>query len=141
MTDYVDPERDAFEQFKALPRDVPVMMLNLVKFLPNAQYPDGGEPVSGAQAYKAYSKASAPVFERVGGTIVWRGKPEVVLIGPSDELWDIAFIARYPTASAFLEMVTDAQYRDAVKHRQAAVETSRLIRLQEMPGAEGAQFG
>jgi hypothetical protein len=41
MSRYVDPERAQFEAFKALPRDVPVMMLNLVAFRDEAQYPDG----------------------------------------------------------------------------------------------------
>ena len=66
---------------------------------------------------------------RVGGAIVWAGTPEMVLIGPADEAWDKAFVARYPSAGAFLEMVADPAYRAALVHRQAAVETSRLIRL------------
>jgi len=127
VSHHVDPERAAFEAFKALPRDVPVMMLNLVRLLEQADYADG-RTATGAQAYAAYGRDSAPVFRRVGGEIVWRGKPEVVLIGPADEHWDLAFIARYPTAGAFLEMVTDPAYREAVKHRQAAVLDSRLIR-------------
>ena len=127
MPRHVDPERTAFEAFKVLPRDEPVMMLNLVRFRERARYADGRE-ATGAEAYAAYGRESAPVFRRVGGEIVWRGKPEVVLIGPADEHWDVAFIARYPTAGAFLEMVTDPVYREAVKHRQAAVLDSRLIR-------------
>ena len=58
--------------------------------------------------------------------------------GPADERWDYAFIARYPNAGAFLAMVTDPVYREAVKHRQAAVEDSRLIRLGDV--SEGAGF-
>ncbi len=127
MPRHVDPERAAFEAFKALPRDEPVMMLNLVRFRERARYADGRE-ATGAEAYAAYGRDSAPVFRRVGGEIIWRGRPEVVLIGPGDEHWDLAFIARYPTAGAFLEMVTDPAYREAVKHRQAAVLDSRLIR-------------
>lgn len=57
------------------------------------------------------------------------GRPECVLIGPAEERWDAAFIAVYPNAAAFLEMVTDPDYRRAVVHRQAAVQTSRLIRM------------
>lgn len=129
MTQYLDPDRAQFEQFKSLPRDEPIEMLNLVRFREHAKYADG-EAVSGREAYSRYGKASAPVFSRCGGEIVWRGNPQVVLIGPADESWHTAFIARYPTASAFLAMVTDEEYRQAVKHRQAAVETSRLIRLQ-----------
>ena len=47
------------------------------------------------------------------------------------------FVARYPTAGAFLEMVTDPDYRIAVTHRQAAVEDSRLIRTGESDRGEG----
>ena len=59
------------------------------------------------------------------------------MIGPADEYWDHCFIARYPNAAAFLAMVTDPAYREAVKHRQAAVEDSRLTRLGEMAGGGG----
>lgn len=127
MSQHVDPERAAFDAFKALPRDVPLMMLNLVRFRERAAYEDD-RMATGAEAYAAYGRDSAAVFRRVGGEIIWRGKPDVVLIGPGDEHWDLAFIARYPSAGAFLEMVTDPAYRKAVKHRQAAVLDSRLIR-------------
>jgi uncharacterized protein (DUF1330 family) len=133
---YVDPEREQFEAFKALPRDVPVMMLNLVVFRDHAEYPDGRE-ATGAEAYAAYGRESAPVFHRVGGEIIWRGKPEVMLIGPMDKRWDLIFVARYPTAGAFLEMVTDPVYRAAVRHRQAAVLDSRLIRTGEIDMGAG----
>jgi uncharacterized protein (DUF1330 family) len=138
MSCYVDPDRDQFEAFKALPRDVPVMMLNLLKFRDKAIYADGRE-VTGAQAYAAYGRESAPVFQRVGGEIVWRGKPELMLIGPKDKHWDMIFVARYPNAGAFLEMISDPAYRIAVKHRQAAVLDSRLVRTIE--AGFGDRFG
>ena len=136
MTNHIDPERKQFEAFKSLPRDKPVMMLNLLRFRAKANYDDDRE-VTGAEAYAAYGRESAPVFQRVGGEIVWRGRPEVTLIGPDDERWDLIFIARYPTAGAFLEMVTDPAYREAVKHRQAAVLDSRLIRTTEAAVGQG----
>lgn len=136
MANHVDPERAQFEAFKALPRDEPVMMLNLLRFRGKAAYEDGRD-ATGADAYEAYGRESASVFRRVGGEIVWRGRPEVTLIGPGDERWDLVFIARYPTAGAFLEMVTDPVYREAVKHRQAAVLDSRLIRTTEAAAGQG----
>lgn len=138
MANYIDPERDQFEAFKALPRDQPVMMLNMLLFRDRAEYEDGRE-ATGAEAYAAYGEASAPVFTRVGGEIIWRGVPEVMLIGPFEKRWDLMFIARYPTAAAFLEMVTDPEYQQAVKHRQAAVLDSRLIRTRE--AGRGVGFG
>ena len=136
MSNYVDPERDQFDAFKELPRDKPVMMLNLVRFRKKAAYDDGRE-ATGAEAYTAYSRESGPIFRRVGGEIIWRGDPETTVIGPKHERWDMIFVARYPTAGAFLEMVTDSDYRIAVTHRQAAVEDSRLIRTGESDRGEG----
>ena len=137
----IDPERSQFDAFKALPRDAPVEMLNLVRFKPLAAYEAGhaneGKAMSGRDAYSAYSRDSADVFNRVGGHQVWVGRPEVVVTGPIDERWDIAFIAAYPSAGAFLEMVTDPVYRQAVKHRQAGVEDSRLIRMAPMTPGDG----
>lgn len=133
MTDrHIDPERAQFDAFKALPRDTPIHMLNLVRFKDTATYAAGhplaGQGLTGAEAYANYGKDSGPIFQRVGGSIIWRGTMEAVLIGPAGECWDAMFIAAYPTSGAFMEMVTDPVYREAVKHRQAAVETSRLIR-------------
>jgi len=136
MPNYVDPQRDQFEAFKALPRDEPIMMLNLLRFHKKAAYDDDRE-ATGAEAYAAYGRESSPVFSRVGGSIVWRGAPELMLIGPPEKRWDLAFVARYPTAAAFLEMVTDPEYRVAVKHRQAAVLDSRLVRMAETEGSGG----
>ena len=136
MTDaYIDPSRDNFEAFKALPRDEPIWMLNLVRFRERAEYPadhaDANLARTCAEAYAAYGRTSGPVFTRVGGKIVWGGAMQTMVIGPHDERWDTVFIAHYPTAGAFLEMVTDPDYRRAVIHRQAAVRTSRLIRCQQ----------
>jgi uncharacterized protein (DUF1330 family) len=63
----------------------------------------------------------------------------LTLIGPQSERWDIAFIAEYPSGAAFIEMIRDPVYRQAVKHRQGAVADSRLIRMQ--PGKPGLGFG
>jgi len=138
---YLDPTRAHFDAFKALPRDVPINMLNLLQFHEHAQYseghPSGTHGWSGARAYEEYGKTSGPIFKRVGGTIIWRGKMEAMVIGPDDKQWDSSFIARYPNSGAFLEMVTDPEYQKAVVNRQAAVLTSRLIRFGEMDGPDG----
>lgn len=143
MTRYVDPDRAQFEAFKALDRDQPIEMLNLVRFRDRAAYPDGhplaDAGLTGAQAYANYGRETAPIIARLGAGIRWRGGFQSMLIGPADESWDEIFVARYPTAHAFLEMVTDPAYRQAVVHRQAAVETSRLIRC--TPTETGNTFG
>ena len=137
----VDPGRAQFEAFKALPRDQPIQMLNLIRLRERAAYPEGhpdaGGAVTGLDAYRAYGRETAPIFGRLGGRQVWAGRPDAVVTGPAEERWDLAFIAEYPTAAAFLAMVTDPAYREAVKHRQAAVADSRLIRMTPLTPGEG----
>jgi len=135
---YLDPTREAFDAFKDLPRDQPINMLNLIRYRDKAEY-DGAAPdgvISGQDAYNMYGQTSGPIFARVGGTILWRGLPKLMLIGPTDKPWDLMFVARYPHAGAFMEMVTDEDYKKAVKHRQAGVLDSRLIRCAEVGGGE-----
>jgi uncharacterized protein (DUF1330 family) len=138
MTGYIDPTKDTFAAFHADDRPGPIHMLNLVRLRARAAYPDGRE-ATGRDAYAAYGRESLPVFSRFGGSIVWRGRFELMLIGPADERWDLCFIAQYPSVAAFLAMIRDPVYREAVKHRQAAVEDSRLIRLR--PDGAGVGFG
>ncbi len=139
----IDPTRAQFEAFKALPRDTPIHMLNLIRLNALAKYPPGhpnaGKGMTGLEAYREYGRTTAPLFTRLGGRVVWSGRPEAVVTGPAEERWDLAFIAEYPGAGAFLAMVTDGEYREHVKHRQAAVEDSRLIRF--FPLAPGEGFG
>ena len=140
---HIDPDRQAWELFKSLPRDQPVHMLNLVRLKPLADYPEGhpnhGKGMSGLEAYRAYGRTTAHIFKRLGGAQVWVGKPEVTLTGPQDEAWDIAFIAAYPNADAFISMVRDPEYRELVAHRTAGVADSRLIRM--TPAEPGEGFG
>ena len=139
MTHHLDPTREIFARFREMDRPGPIHMLNLVKLRAKAVYPDGRDS-TGAEAYRAYARESGPVFRALCGRQVWIGKPELMLIGPQDsEQWDIAFIAEYPSVQAFVSMLRDPAYREAVKHRQAAVEDSRLLRLQ--PADAGAEFG
>ena len=40
MTAHVDPSPENWAQFKALPRDTPIHMLNLIRFKDRAEYPE-----------------------------------------------------------------------------------------------------
>lgn len=138
MTAYTSFTKDTFEAFRENNRAGPIHMLNLVRLKDRADYPDGRE-ASGAEAYVAYSRNSAPVFARLGGKIAWRGDFELMVVGSESERWDICFVAEYPSVEAFVEILRDPEYRDAMAHRQAGVADSRLVRLK--PLEPGSAFG
>ena len=55
----IDPTREQFDAFKALPRDQPIQMLNLVRLNAQAKYPQGhpnhGKAMSGLPAIASRS--------------------------------------------------------------------------------------
>lgn len=133
---HINPTRAQFDELKHLDREAPVSMLNLVRLRQRAEYEDGRE-ATGAEAYTAYGRESGKFFIQVGGELIWRGNPQIVLIGPEAELWHIAFIARYPSVGAFMAMVTDPGYQAVVYHRNAGVEDSRLIAMGDRQAGGG----
>jgi len=68
----IDPTRPQFEAFKALPRDTPIQMLNLIRLKPMAEYPpdhrDHGKGLTGldARARRCSPTSAAGRCGRVG---------------------------------------------------------------------------
>ena len=135
--EYVGFDGETFKSFKNIDDNRPLHMLNLVQLKKEVIYPDGNIS-TGFEAYTRYGKEAEPIFKKLGGSIVWRGDMLIGLIGPVNERWDICFIAEYPSVESFLLMQKDETYRKAVKHRQIAVKTSRLIRM--APKDTGTNF-
>jgi uncharacterized protein (DUF1330 family) len=138
---YIDPDRQAWDVFRSLPRDQPIHMLNLIRLRETAAYQEGhpnhGKTLSGLEAYREYGRTIAPHLARLGSRRVWAGSPQVMVTGPSSEAWDLAFIVEYPGSQAFIDMVRDPDYREnVVPHRTAAVADSRLLRLSPLPADE-----
>ncbi len=143
MDMFINPTRENFKKMFDLPLDRPIHMLNLLRFRPLAVYaqgdPEAAAPaVSGWQAYERYSQEAGPIFARCGGRQVWVAKPELMLIGPGEEAWDLAFVAEYATAQGFIDMLRDPDYQRATRHRTAATADSRLLRT--APATPGKTF-
>jgi hypothetical protein len=82
--------------------------------LSRAAYPDG-RAATGADACAAYSRESEPMFKRLGGSIVWSGRFELMLIGRDAERWDRCFIAQYPGVAAFVAIRSTARPSNTVR--------------------------
>ena len=128
----INPTRGQFAALRAVPQDAPVLMINLLRFNKVAEYAagdpeSGAAPVSGETAYGRYAAETLEIVLAAGGSQDWIGKPMLTVIGPGDEAWDHAFVARYPSSRAFMDMVKNPDYQRAVRHRNAATADSRLI--------------
>ena len=117
------PNREQFEALAASTDPDPVVMLNLLKFRAAAE----GEEGSGADAYGRYAASATRMVEAQGGTVLWLGRAEEVVIGDPADDWDAVALVQYPSRRAFVDMVTRPEYGDAHKHREAGLQRTVLL--------------
>ncbi len=103
----------------------PVVMLNLLRFKPQADGIDAG--MTGAEAYARYSVAAEPFLSAVGGRLRASVRPAQSVIGPAAGEWDLVLLVEYPSRGKFVEMATNEEYLKVHQHREAALADSRLI--------------
>ena len=103
--------------------DGPVVMINLLKFRSRAIE----EECSGAVAYGRYADAVSEMIEDIGGRTIWIGRADQILIGDSEQDWDLAWLVEYPTRRAFLDMVSQPEYQAIQEHRDSGLERASLV--------------
>lgn len=120
---------EQLQAFRAAPTEDPVVFVNLIAFRQFALYQPGTEDplLSGRDAYDRYRRIAREMAKSVGGRALWYGQVAQTLVGPSDETWDDAALAEYPTRQVFLDMIVKPEYRAALVHRDAAIERCRVI--------------
>jgi len=132
----ITPNAAQFRELASSPDDGPVVMLNLLKFKARADSDDGA---TGAQAYRSYGDAAVAMIEERGGSVIWAGRADQILIGDPDDDWDQVLLVQYPSRAAFLDMVSQPTYQEAHQHRESGLErtivvacTPRLDRIAEL---------
>lgn len=134
---HIDPDRENWAAFKAMPRNRPMHLLNMIRYRDQAAYP-AGHPLavagrSGEQAFSEYFRQVVPLIEALGGGLAWNAGFEGVITGPARFEWDRVFVMAFPDAAAFMALVADPHYKaEVVIHRTAAVLDSRLVRYDPM---------
>lgn len=128
MSHHIEPTGKQVAAFEVLPSEGIIHVLNFIRLREHAAYPDGRK-ASGHEAYRAYCQEVDPLLRCSGVRQFCLGSFETMLIGPPTERWDVAFIAEYPDADAFIEAMKDPVYCEAVQHWHAAVEDCRVFRM------------
>ena len=116
-----------------IPSGVPVTMINLVAFFPEAQYEDANEkPCSGMEAY---IQRYAPAFNQVaaelgveGIEVLYVGTVAQTILGPAEPKWDAVALVRYPNFAAVRKVTESPLYfAKAEPHRKAALKAWEFI--------------
>lgn len=126
----IDPTADQVRALRDCDGIGPIVMLNLLKFRVQAHY-DDGEAVSGLTAYARYEHAFMVEVGAISqAEVLYKGAVEQVFIGMAgtpETDWDMALIVRYPSRQHFLAMMAAPAYRDALRHRYAALARTVLL--------------
>lgn len=119
------PDRDRFQRF--VKGDSPLgtgkfWLVNMLKF-----------KEGGVAEYRKYEEAVKPLIEQAGGKCIFRLYENVATVIDGGGLvpdWDGVFIGEYPSPAAFGAFSTSEAYREAHKHRAAALENTEMYACQ-----------
>lgn len=128
MMKTINPDPEKLPDILAgIPAGTPVVMVNLLRFRDVAMYKGQPATYSGREAYRLYSEFTLPKLAAIGADVIFLGKAKGSLIAPPDEHWDEVLLVRYPSIQVFADMLASPDYREATRHRTAAIEDSRLV--------------
>lgn len=123
------PAPSVIADFFASPDDGPFVMVNLLRFKPNAEYADGSNAhLTGHEAYDRYSVGVRALIEELGGRVVYSGAVTGLLLGEVEDLWDAVGLVEYPSHDAFRQMVMSPGMREIEQHRLAGLAGQLNIR-------------
>lgn len=130
VTNEVYPSSDKAIAFFSAVDQGPMVMINLLKFKDQADYPEGSGhgPCTGAEAYARYGAAVVACLAMVGGRPVYAGAVTGIILGEVEELWDMIALAEYPSPAAMMQMVQLPEYKAIEIHRTAGLAGQLNIR-------------
>ena len=130
--DRASEEMEAIRTVAASPADCPVLMLNLNRYHPEAEFPNGAP-------YLEYMRVLDALLPQVGGRILWRRRVAGQPVGhqPIDEI----LAAWYPTHQAFLDLPAAPGGRENFRLRRLCVEHAVIHRCpleigESLPGTD-----
>ncbi len=125
------PEPEQIQELLEGPADQPVVMVNLLRFKPEADAPDEG--ISGADAYARYGAQMARWISSQGARIIWSGRVDSMVIGETDEVFHQIALVEYPSRQEFLRIIQDPRVAEYSVHRTAGLEMQWLIATTASP--------
>ena len=123
------PTAEQIQELMKGPADTPVVMVNLLRFKERATDEDEGS--TGQEAYMRYGEQMRGFVERSGGRFIWSGRVDSLVIGDTDERFDVVALVEYPSREAFLKIASSAKVAEIGVHRKAGLDSQWLIATTE----------
>ena len=121
----IAPRAEQMQELLQGPADTPVVMVNLLRFKKEATEPDEG--VSGTEAYARYGAQMIQWVTSQGGRLIWSGRVDSMVIGDTEEQFDMIALVEYPSRQEFMRIAGDPRVAEYSVHRTAGLEMQWLI--------------
>ena len=136
VSNKVYPNKAQIEGFSESGVEGQICMVNLLKFKPKAEYPDGRETnLTGKEAYHIYSEGVMRLLKSIGGYIGFAGDVSRLTLGEVDELWDAVVLAFWPSRQAMLELMQSDAMQEISIHRTAGLAGQLNIETTNFSGS------
>ncbi len=112
----IDPTGQDLKRYLAEDPGGPVVMLNLLRFVP-----DGGR--ERYAEYMAHFRRTSGPF---GAEVLYVGTGSTPLVAESGQAWDAVLVVRYPSRQSFSDMVRDPAYQQGSHLRTEALTEAVL---------------
>ena len=119
------PHSEQIQALLASNEDGPVVMVNLLRFKPQADSPDSN--LTGEEAYRLYGREMIPFVESRGGRLIWSGRLDSQVIGIGGEGFHTVAVVEYPSRKVFVDIAMDPFVAAIGAHRAAGLEMQWLL--------------
>ena len=134
--EYLEPTDESVATTIASLGDGPFVMLNLFRLRDEPDFETHPElkpktPMSSRELFYKYIDHMDGYLDKVGAKRVLLADGGPMLIGPTDEHWDVVQMVEYPSKRSFIEL--GLLVRPEVADREVMLSDSRIMPLHEQP--------
>lgn len=131
----VYPRGEQISDVVAKGDNAPIVMVNLLKFKPKAEYKDGrATSDDGRAAYNRYGDEMLKFVTANGGRVLFVGEAKSLVIGSVEDMWDVVALVEYPSAAAFAKIAMSPEVAKIGVHREAGLAGQLLIQTVQRAG-------
>jgi uncharacterized protein (DUF1330 family) len=90
--------------------------------------------LGGREQYLAYSRAAQALMRGLGASIVSAGECHDRLGTREERSWDVILLVRYPSRSAYVEMISSPAFQELAELRRKALRDADFVLVDDWPG-------
>jgi uncharacterized protein (DUF1330 family) len=122
MTAHLSPTAEQMALLAGYPDETPFVMVNLLRFKGKA-----GEE----RYWQEYAPRVSEILREAGGTEVFEGSTEHLIIGTPTEHWDAVWLVRWPSKAAFFRMANHPDFAATQAIRVSSLDSIALLLTSE----------